>query len=283
MPRDEKQGEIIVEAEEVPRPAQSVVKHVENRTAHSPVPTALEERPGNVMDLIKTVLEKGGEDSIAVVERLVALQERVENRAAAKEFADAMAKFQEECPPVPKNKTAQIATDSGAKFSYKFAELSVIARHIKPYLHKNGLSYKWDTVEEGGKIIVTCTVKHVNGHQEQSKCTLPLGTRAGMSDQQKVASARHFGERLSLTQALGITTADDDTDGAGSGGGATTAINERQRNELEALVQEAQTTIPKLLSVFGYDALGDLTTNDYPRAVKILRAKIKQNESKAGS
>ena len=56
-------------------------------------------------DLMRVALDKGA-DGVEALERLVALKERAYERMAAQEFADAMALFQEKCPPIRKSSSA---------------------------------------------------------------------------------------------------------------------------------------------------------------------------------
>jgi hypothetical protein len=165
--------------------------------------------------LFELAVEKGV-DGVAALERLVALHERATDRSAAREFADAMARFQEECPPIRKTSTATVVTKSGGKFQYQYAELDEIARTVRPILHKHGLSYSWDNElsQDGNRIKVRCVVKHANGHQTTSTFEAPTSALTqAMSKQQEVAAALTFGRRQTLIQALGLTTTDPDSDG----------------------------------------------------------------------
>ena len=76
---------------------------------------------------------------VEVLERLVALQERVTARDARAAFFAAVAAFQEECPEIEKSKTAQIKTRTGSNYSYTFAPLEGITRVIRPILDENAL------------------------------------------------------------------------------------------------------------------------------------------------
>ena len=155
-----------------------------------------------------------------------------------------------------KNKTGKVATDTGTKFEYMYAELPMIAKTIAPFLHKRGFSYSWNTPRmEAGNLTVECKLRHANGHSETSTCTLPVATRAGMSEQQKVASARKFGERLTLIQVLGITTADPDMDGAEIGAADPTPITELQAHDLEAKAEELKGVKSDFLKFLGVFAL----------------------------
>lgn len=219
--------------------------------------------------LLRLAVEKNLD--VEKFERLVALRERVEDRAAAQEFAVAMARFQRDCPPIIKEKTGNVATQGGVAFSYKYASLPRIAKTIAPHLAANGLSYSWDTRTDGANLTVVCTVRHVNGHSVKSECTLPTETRAGMSAQQKIGSARTFGERLSLIQALGITTADPDTDGADPQ--QFEHITDQQASDILALAEEVGVKIERVLKAAKAEKVAGILAAQYPRLIQMLEAK----------
>jgi hypothetical protein len=230
------------------------------------LPAPVEESVGS---LVQFAIEHKAD--VATIERLVALREHVEDRAAAREFAEAMAAFQRDCPPILKEREGKVATAAGQGFSYKYASLPSIARTIGKHLAANGLSYSWNTKTNGGELTVTCTVRHINGHAVASECTIPTATRAGMSDQQKVGSARTFGERLSLIQALGITTADPDLDGAEPVDVAR--ISQQQADDLAALASEVGVPMVNVLKYAKADHVTSVLASKYDRLVKMLEAK----------
>lgn len=190
--------------------------------------------PTDVSALLNKALETG--ISVEALEKLVTLHERVADRQARQEFATALATFQDECPPIAQNRTAEIATRNGPSYSYAFADLGQIAKVVRPLLRPLGLSYAWTSTEEGGKQTVTCTLRHVNGHSESADFTAPAGSRAAMSDAQKAASAVTYARRQSLVMVLGLTI-DTDTDGGDPEDAEM--ITEQQAADLELAVENA--------------------------------------------
>jgi len=150
------------------------------------------------------------------LEKLVALSERMADRAAAQEFAAAMAAFKAACPPVPRRAINQqfAVTRNGAKVERRYASLEDIESTIRPHMGAAGLAFRWSGAEIVGPLLrVTCTVSHVGGHSEDSTVSLPFDSKAGCSDQQKMGAAMTYAQRYSLVQALGLTSCDGDTDG----------------------------------------------------------------------
>jgi len=221
----------------------------------------------------------------AGVKDLVALFNQQEDRKAAREFAAAMAGFQAECPSIAKTSTAEIATNSGAKYSYTYAELDEIARTVQPILAKHGLSYSWDSAEDKGAITCTCIIKHANGHRETAKFSCPTDSAAKMSGAQRSASALTYARRQSLVQALGLTTTDSDRDGADRPAATGPAITEHQAANLDAMLDELKGKDPQIKARFlkrlKVEKLGDILAVHHAECVEMLETKRKEQGAKS--
>jgi len=222
---------------------------------------------GEIMALLGRAVEAGA--SVEALERLVALKERVDREAARRAYFEALASAQEEMPEVPKSRTAQIATRAGSSYSYNYAALEDITRTIRPVLRRHGLSYAWDVSQGEGTLVVTCVLRHVDGHEERASFPVPVDTSARMSDAQKNGAALTYGRRQSLIAVLGLTTADDDVDGAESAGSAE-AITESQAADLIALIEEVGADRQKVLAWAGVERVADMPADRYAQAVRML-------------
>lgn len=146
------------------------------------------------------------------LERLLAMKERWDKEQARKAFFEALAAFQEECPDI--RKTKPVSYKANEPPTYYYAPLGDIERQIKAVLKKNGLSKRFEIVQEAGKISgVTCILTHVNGHSESTTVPTMADVSGGKNAIQAIGSAVQYGQRYSLIAALGITTADQDIDG----------------------------------------------------------------------
>jgi hypothetical protein len=242
---------------EVPAPAGALaLRHDVNTT------------PTDITALLTKAVEKNL--PVETLERLVALHERVSDRAAAAEFAGALADFQAECPAVAKTSTAKILTNSGSSFSYNYADLSQIAKTVRPLLHARGFSYSWDSEMKDKMLVCICTLRHINGHREKASFTSPVESKAGMSEQQKFAAALSYAKRMALIQVLGITTADPDTDGANP-----EVITHEQAEELRVLADEVGADTVKFLGYLGYPTFEEIRRTDFNSARTALESKRK--------
>ncbi len=145
------------------------------------------------------------------MQRLLDMRAQLKAEQAAGAFAAALAHFQSGLPPIEKKHTANTG-----KFSYRYADLADIWRAIAPRLHECGLSVTFDTVDRQGGVDVLCTVHHTGGHSVTSRFPVPVDSNARMNAAQAVGAALTYGRRYALTAALGIVTADEDTDAQGA-------------------------------------------------------------------
>jgi ERF superfamily protein len=162
--------------------------------------------------LIALAIEKGS--TIDAIERLMNLEERWRAAGAKREFFSALSKFQKECPPIIKVRSASFG-ERGAKYNY--AALGDIEEKIKEAMFNNGLSKRWeitDIKEENGKqkISVKCIVSHVDGHSETTVMEGSLDNSGSKNEIQQRGSTITYLRRYTLVGALGISTDDIDND-----------------------------------------------------------------------
>lgn len=218
--------------------------------------------------LVRLALEKNV--GVETIERLVALQERMAERDARGEFFRALGRFQSECPPCPKTKTAKIVTKKGGSYSYPYAPLDALVAHVRPYLHKHGFSTTWDCEANDTHVRATCYLKHVEGHAESASFSAPTETDAAMSGAQKNGAALTFAQRRSFEQVTGIVTTED-TDAAAPA--MLEAITEEQLADLEALADEVGADRKKFCAWLKVPSMADIPVAQYETARNALEAK----------
>lgn len=192
-----------------PRAAQPPA--VAQPTASAPQRTALATAtPG---DLLRIAVENNAD--LDRLEKLMQLQERWEANEARKAFVTAMAAFKREPVEIYKRKQVGYKTREGDFVGYKHAELSDVTAAIAPAMAKHGLSFDWDIHQGSGTITVDCVVTHVMGHSK-------MVTMSGAPDNsgkknliQQAASTITYLQRYTLLAATGMSTKDEDDDGAG--------------------------------------------------------------------
>lgn len=223
----------------------------------------------NIAQALQTAIERGMD--AASIEKIVMLYERMTARHAAEEFAAALARFQQRCPPVPKNARASVVSRTGSSYAYTYATLDQIAEHVRPYLASEGLSYTWDMVEDGSAITCTCTLRHANGHSVSASFRTSTETPAPLTGPQKIASALTYARRQSLVQVLGLTTCDADDDAAGARD--ETTISEHQIANLRAALEEVHGDEAAFCRYLGVGRLADIPASRLKEAFAAIEAK----------
>lgn len=248
--------------------------------------------------LLQKAVETGA--PIETLERLLVLAKEVRQIQAREAWYEAMARFQGECPPIYKNRTATIKTRTGPGYSYNFAPLEEIKPKVDPILAKYGLSARWTSpVIEPTKVTVECIVSHEYGHAETSgPVTMPiLGGQedVGANPMQRVAIAMTYAKRYALLNILGIAPEADEDGGAGTGGdqgggqagqqgqaasaggGDDAIISEGQVRRFFAIARGVKPTawsdeqIKKLVNDHKYESVTDVRVKDYDAIVEILK------------
>lgn len=177
------------------------------------VSTELAITPDN---LLARAIDKGITD-LAQLEKLIEMVTRWEARKARQEYFAAFSKFQSIAPDLVKNKQVSFPHKQGdGKTEYKFQELGDIAKHIRGPLADCGLGYKWEQIESGNQITVTCIITHSSGHEERGQPLSGLADATGSKNTiQQKASTISYLRRYTLTGMLGLSSSDGDNDGAG--------------------------------------------------------------------
>ena len=164
----------------------------------------------SVEGLIKIALNKNS--SIEVMERLLAMRQKLRDEQAEIEFRGAMSKFQGGCPIIEKKKT--VYNKDGKTVRFKYAPIEDILESIQPILSECQLSYDIDTEISSNPSGIKVTVKayHLYGYSKESKFWVPIDKDSYMTDQQRWASAQTYAKRYAFCNAFGILTGDEDND-----------------------------------------------------------------------
>lgn len=185
---------------------------------------ATEVAPAEVQDYssgLLAVIERAARDpavDIDKMERLLALQERVQERNAVAAFNDALAEMQPRLPIITERGRIIIRDKSdSAKITQEtpYALWEDINEAIRPLLHEHGfaLTFKTGTAADG-KLVVTGILKHRFGHQEEAAIPLPHDSSGSKNAVQAIGSSLSYGKRYAAIQLLNITTKGEDDDGA---------------------------------------------------------------------
>lgn len=169
--------------------------------------------PGELLRMAMT----SGRD-IDTIERLMGLQDRYEATVARKAFNAALSQFHAEHIKVVRATPMK----QGPMAGMKYARLSDFTKAIAEPLAAAGLSVSWRLLQDAKDWLeVACVVRHVLGHQEETRMSGPPDQTGSKNAIQARASTVSYLEKYTLKMALGLAEQDDDDDGNGGDGDDT--------------------------------------------------------------
>lgn len=236
-----------------------------------PVPVVV----NSPMRLIEMAVSQNAD--IEKLERLLDLQTKWDAEQARKSYLDAMSSFQADLPTIKKLKIADFGQ---GKAKYKYASLDDIAEHIRPFLQKHGLSYRFEQSLNNGVIMVKCIASHKDGHSESCEMVAAPDASGGKNSIQQSASAVTYLRRYTLTGALGIVTADEDIDGRIATSTPQVGMTEATSKEINDTLLKLNKTwdddlLPLCSQIFRRDVTSpqDLTEDEAVKALGFLKKK----------
>lgn len=221
------------------------------------------------MDMLNMAVSSGA--SIETLTKLMDLQERWEGNQARKAFDEAMAGAKSEIPVILKNRKVDFTSQKG-RTNYRHEDLAEIARTVDPILAKYGLSYRFRTHTEVGSVTVTCIVSHRDGYSEENSLSAGHDQSGNKNNIQAVGSTITYLQRYTLKASLGIA-ASDDNDAKDAGSSYAAAIDEKAVNIILALIDETNSDIERFCRHMNVEAVTQITTAQYPRAIAMLEKK----------
>lgn len=211
---------------------------------------------------------------VEILERIAALEERVAARNARDSFFRALSDFQSEIGPIPKTSAIKVTRGGTTEVRSRYASLDKIVEYIRPFLRTHGFIYHWNSIiRENGNVCITCFLRHIDGHTESADFEFAQkdASAPGMNGVQIAGSARTYGERYSLIQVLGLTTADPDDDGNAAGG--SELITAEQVQQLHTKIIEVGAHYERFLNFVGVESLGQIPMSEFDRAMAALEKK----------
>jgi hypothetical protein len=211
------------------------------------------------------------------LERLLAMQERMEARQAEQEFNAAFVLMQQKLPrikkdgsltyPVDKNKP-----DGKQRLISKYATWEAIDAAIRPILAEHGFALSFTTdIAANGILVVTAILRHSGGHSTKTPGPpLPCDSSGGHNNSQGGGSALSYGKRYAATAALNLVTEAEDDDGKLAG---MAFLKPEQVEELQALIVETDANERRFLDLFSVQHIGEIQQGAFAAAKNMLLQK----------
>ncbi|HYB97556.1 MAG TPA: ERF family protein [Candidatus Limnocylindrales bacterium] len=218
----------------------------------APAPT----RSGpSVGEMLGAVIEKGvTQENVAAIEKLVGLYERMEEKAAERQFNAAFVALQADLPVIV---ASTVIPNRG-----KYERYEDVMRVVAPLLVKHGFTVSFTMGFREGRVLETCHLRHVGGHSQSNS----FAVRTGRADSETQADckAATTAKRNALLNALNIVIRQDayqDEDGDASLDGAFIAPDKALY--LRELVRETKADEAKFLRYAGADKYEEIPASRY--------------------
>lgn len=228
---------------------------------------------------ILTIIERAARDpnvDIDKMERLLLMQERVQQRDAEALFNAAMASAQAEMRPVSAD-----AENPQTRSSY--ASYAQLDRALRPIYTKHGFALSFDEGEcpKPDYVRVICHVSHIGGHTRIYHRDMPAdgkGAKGGdvMTKTHAAGAAASYGSRYLLKGIFNVSVGEDDRDG----NGVVEYIDQRQIDTIHNMLTEHGLDERKFCAYMGVPNTPAITANNYVSAVAAINATIASRKSK---
>ncbi|HVZ60661.1 MAG TPA: ERF family protein [Terriglobales bacterium] len=232
-------------------------------------------QPTSLLEVISRAASDPNTD-VEKLERLMMMMERVEARNAERAFNEAMGAAQEEIKPVA-------ADASNPQTKSKYASYPALDKAIRPIYTKHGFALSFDTGRDAptDHVRVLCYVSHKVGHSRTYQTDMPAdgkGAKGGdvMTKTHAAGSAMSYGQRYLLKLIFNIAVGDDDDGNAGG----NIPITEEQLAKLSEMMEQADADPEKFCKYMKVEALKDITTKHYGRALEALNLAIDKRQQK---
>lgn len=205
-------------------------------------------------------------ENVAVVERLVGLYERMQERDAERRFNEAFVALQGELPVIV---ASTVILNRG-----KYERFEDVMRRVGPILVKHGFTVSFSMDAKDGRILETCHLKHVGGHSQSNSFAVRTGKAD--SDTQADCKAATTAKRNALLNALNIVIRQDafseENDAASEGG----VISSDKVQYLREQVRETNSNEAAFLRMAGVEKYEEIRQGSYDVLVRALAAKARK-------
>jgi len=224
---------------------------------------------GGYMALIEKLSNNPTLQNVEIIERMMNMQERWEERNARLLFDAAKARASEKMKGIKIIKNRKVSYDAekgnkaaGQKEAFRYAALEDIDKIITPILQEEriDLSYKIEPCAIAGWHTIVCWLSHV-GHREPYPMPMPLDTSGGKGNAQAMGSTQMYGMRRALCGAFNLIPIGEDDDGGGG------AITTEQAAEIDVLIAKVGMNKALFLKKYKVEDIRDLRTKDHTAAL----------------
>ncbi len=234
------------------------------------VPPAPQSETAAIISMIERAARDPAVD-ITKIERLMEMRERIETKAAEREFNIAMAAAQAEMRPVS-------ADAQNTQTRSKYATYAKLDSALRPIYTKHGFSLSFDEAEspKPEHIRVLCYVSHVAGFTRTYRKDMPAdgkGAKGGdvMTKTHATGAAASYGARYLLKGIFNVAVGEEDRDG--NEPVDDRLVSEEQVMELRDLIASVDGQESFFLKIMKVPTLRDIYASKFKDAVALIKSK----------
>lgn len=151
-------------------------------------------------ELMQSVIKAGvTPENVAVLEKLIAMHERMEERQAEKDFNAAFVRLQGELPVIV---ASTVIPNRG-----KYERFEDVMKAVGPLLVKHGFTVSFSMDFKENRVLETCHLKHIGGHSQANSFAVRSGKAD--TDTQADCKAATTAKRNALLNCLNIVIRQD--------------------------------------------------------------------------
>jgi len=216
--------------------------------------------------MLQAVIEKGiGPENVAVLEKLMQLYERVQEREAERAFTQAFNALQADLP--------QIVASTEIPNRGRYEKFEDVMRVVGPLLVKHGFAVSFSMDAKDGRVLETCHLRHIGGHSHSNS----FAVRTGKADTETQADckAATTAKRNALLNALNIVIRQDAFQSEDDAAIEGALIGPDKVQFLKEECADRGVNVPKFLEMAGVKTFEEIRAGSYPVLVRSLAMKRK--------
>jgi len=227
------------------------------------------------MVMMQMAINEGSD--MATMERLWALNEKVEAANARKAFFQALASFKQSPPQVIKDMLNK-------QYGSDYVSIGNMVTTASEVMGEFGLTHSWSFGEgEKGEIICTCVMSHALGHQESVTIPGPIDESGKKNPLQGRKSTRTYLKLETFEAVTGMVSVSGNLDDDGNANNVPVElITEDQINALHSKIKEHELDMKAFLqwmsSELKVKKLEDIPVNFYDHVDKRINSAIRAKE-----
>lgn len=218
-----------------------------------------------VAQMMQAIIEKGiTTENVAALSQLTQLYERMQEKDAKRQFAEAFVALQADLPVIV---ASSVIPKRG-----KYERFEDVMDQIQPHLTKHGFTVTFSQDFKENRIVQVCRLEHIGGHFKDNS----FAVRTGRADTETQADcmAATTAKRNALLNALNIVIRQDalqDEEGDARMDGEP--VTREQAETLRNLVTETASDSAKFLKCAGAQKYEEIAASKFPRLLAMLQLK----------